>query len=211
MKSIPARILCLCVLTSTVAQAQFVRGYGLKAGAVSATQSWEYSVNINFPVERRWGVDAGAYMEVLDLPYISLLAEAHYIQKGFSITGLVTTEAQPDGWGEYITRRPRVDYLSFPLLAKLRFEMGTVTPYFFTGPRVDFLIAKDPEGTQAVLDNFKGTDIGGTVGAGAEVPLPMVHAALIEFRYSPSFNEAYSSGSLTVKNQSFEILLGVRL
>jgi hypothetical protein len=204
-------VIVLCVLTSTTTHGQFVRGYGLKVGAVSATQTWDFKINVNFPAERRWGIDAGAYVEVLDIPYVSLLGELHYIQKGFSMTLPVATPAQPEGTGEYVTKRPRVDYLSVPLLMKLRFDMGVVVPYFFGGPRLDIFIAKKPEGTQAVLDKFKSTDVGVSLGAGLEVPLTIVSAALVEFRYSPSFNEAFSNNNLTVKNQSIELLLGVRL
>ena len=81
-------------------------------------------------------------------------------------------------------------------------DMGMVVPYFFVGPRLDILIAKEPEGIQAVLDNFKNTDVGVSPGAGFEVPLTIISAALVEFRYSPSLNEAFSNNNLTVKNQS---------
>jgi len=202
MKSRIVGIVCLCVFISTIARTQFIRGYGLKVGAVSATQTWDYKINVNFPTERRWGIDVGAYVEILDIPYISLLGELHYIQKGFSITLPVTTLAQPGCTGEYVTKRPRVDYLSVPLLVKLRLDMGMVVPYFFVGPRLDILIAKEPEGIQAVLDNFKNTDVGVSLGAGFEVPLTIISAALVEFRYSPSLNEAFSNNNLTVKNQS---------
>ncbi len=211
MKSRIIKMICLCIVVSTIVHAQFIRGYGVKVGAVSATQTWDYKINLNFPTERRWGIDVGGYLEILDIPFMSVLGEVHYVQKGFSFTLPVTTAAQPDGTGEYITKRPRVDYLSIPLLAKVRFDMGTFSPYIFGGPRVDFLVAKAPEGTQLVLDNFKSTDVGVSIGVGIEVPLPVVSAALAEFRYSPSFNDAFNNNNLTVKNQSFELLLGVRL
>ncbi len=201
----------LFVVTSMSMNAQLIRGYGLKLGAVSATQIWDYKIDVNFPTERSLGIDVGAFIEVLEIPYVSVLVELHYIQKGFSFTSLVTTPAQPMGTGEYITKKPRVDYLSIPLFAKLRFDIASLYPYVIVGPRWDFLIAKVPEGTQNVLDNFKSTDFGVSIGGGIEVSLPVVSAALVEFRYSPSFNEAFSNMNLSVKNQSFELLLGVRM
>jgi hypothetical protein len=204
-------IIFICGVLTSATNAQFIRGYGLKIGAVSATQTWDYKTNTKFPADRRWGVDAGGYIEVLNIPYISLLGELHYIQKGFSMTLPVTTISQPDGTGEYITLKPRVDYLSVPVLAKLRFDLGKVFPYLLAGPRFDFLISKNPDGFQAVIDNFKNIDFGISLGAGFEVPLKFIKSVLAEFRYSPSFTEAYSGSSLTVKNQSFEILIGIRL
>lgn len=202
-------ILACCVLTSST-NAQFIRGYGLKFGAISATQTWDYKTSTKFSPERRWGIDAAGYIEVINLPYFRLLGELHYIQKGFSITLPVTTISQPDGTGEYITLKPRVDYLSVPILAKLRFDLGKVTPYLIAGPRFDFLISKNPDGFQSVLDNFKSKDIGISIGSGFEFSLKFIKSVLAEFRFSPSFSEAYSSNTLTVKNQSFEFLLGVR-
>lgn len=204
-------IMSLCLFSTIAAQGQLVRGWGVKVGAVTATESWDYTVNINFPADRRWGLDVGAFIEFLDVPLISVLGEVHYIQKGFSQTLPVTTAAQPDGTGEYITMKPRVDYISIPVLAKVRFDLGLISPYVIAGPRFDFLVGKDPQGYDAVLDNFKSGDVGISVGAGTEVLLPILPPLLAEFRYSPSFSEAYNSNALTVKNESFELLLGVRL
>jgi hypothetical protein len=202
------RIICACVLVSTVTHAQFVRSCGLKVGAISAKQTWNYKINFHFPAESRWGIDAGVFVEVFDLPYISVLGELHYIQKGFSITGPATIFAMPEGTGEYITEKPRVDYLSIPLLAKLRFETAAVIPYFVAGARLDFLLGREPKW---LFDNFRSIDVGASVGAGLEVPLKIVPSILVEFRYSPSFSEAFSSYHLTVKNESLELLMGVRL
>ncbi len=211
MKTNIAAILCLCFVAPIIAHGQLTRGWGIKVGAVSATESWDYTADINFEADRRWGLDLGAYVEFLDVPVISVLGEVHYIQKGFSQTLPVTTTAQPLGTGEFITMKPRVDYLSIPVLAKLRFDLGLVSPYIIAGPRFDFLLSKDTEGYGDVLDNFKSQDVGISVGAGAEVALPILPALLAEFRYSPSFSEAYNSNLLTVKNESFELLVGVRL
>ena len=204
-------ITCTAVLMAPESQAQFMRGFGLKVGAVSATQKWQYWSNSQLSTGPRWGVDAGVFVEALDIPFVSVLAELHYIQKGFTTTLPVTTAAQPDGTGEDITFKPRVDYLSLPILAKVRFEVGSFTPYVFAGPRVDFFLSNTDDGFALVLDKFKKTDVGVSIGIGAEVPLSFVSYLLAEFRYSPSFTESFASGSLNVKNQSIELLLGVQL
>jgi hypothetical protein len=192
-------------------QAQFIRGFGLKVGAVSATQTWQYWSNSQLSTDPRWGFDAGIFVEALDLPFLSVLAELHYVQKGFTNTLPVTTEAQPDGTGEEITFRPRVDYLSLPILAKIRFDVGFFTPYVFAGPRVDFLLTNTDDGFGLVLDKFKKTDVGVSIGMGVELPLSFVSHLLAEFRFSPSLTEAFKNGSLKVKNQSIELFLGVEL
>jgi hypothetical protein len=198
------------ILFPSYAGSQLLRGYGVKVGAISATQTWDYNVDITIDAERRWGLDVGGYVELFDTPYLSLLGEVHYVQKGFTFTAIVSSINQPDGTGEYLTVRPRVDYLSLPLLIKLRFDMQVVSPYVIVGPRLDLLIAKDPQGFQAVLNEFKAIDVGLSLGAGAEVPTSFLSSVLLEFRYSPTFNTSFSNAFLTVRNQSFELLLGVR-
>jgi hypothetical protein len=204
-------MLCAILFTTPAVHAQIIRGYGLKLGAVSASQTWDFDFNVNLPVEARWGYDAGIFVEVLDMPYFSVLAEVHYIQKGFSVTLPITTPVFPEGTGQYATLRPRADYLSIPLLAKVRFETGLIDPCLYAGPRFDILIGSKAEGANAVFDELKGTGTGAVVGAGVEIPTAFVPSLLAEIRYSTSFDDAFVNNHLTVKNHSFEILVGVRL
>jgi hypothetical protein len=206
-----AGLITLCFFISMVAHAQFLTGFGIKGGVASAKQIWDYKMNINFPTETRRGIDAGVFVEILNSPCFVILAELHYVQKGFKLTLPMTILAQPDGTGEVVTKKPRLEYLSFPLIGKLRFHTGAIIPYVFGGPRLDFLIGRKTEGHQAVLDHLKSIDAGVSVGLGIEVPLTIVPAVLVEFRYSPSLSEAFSNDALTVKNQSIEFLLGLRM
>lgn len=140
-----------------------------------------------------------------------MLGELHYIQKGFTEKLLETTNAYPEGTGRYITLKPRVDYLSLPLLARIRYNMGTVSPYILIGPRFDFLIWNDPKYVGSIFDKFKKNDIGISAGAGIEISTSTIQAVLFEFKYCPTFSKSYSSDMLTIKNQSFELLFGIKL
>ncbi|MBA4313118.1 MAG: hypothetical protein C0417_10870 [Chlorobiaceae bacterium] len=211
MKTQILKFICIIILASTCTQAQFIKGYGFKVGAVSATQTWNYNIDIHRDMENRWGIDAGVYVELLDLPYISILGELHYIQKGFMEEIPITTMDQPEGTGRYLVSKPRVDYLSLPLLAKIRYNVETVSPYILIGPRFDFLIGKEPDGYEIIYNKFKKNDMGISVGVGIEIPTSTIQAVLFEFKYSPTFNNSYSNDILTIKNQSFELLVGIKL
>jgi hypothetical protein len=202
-------VICLVLLISTVTQSQFIRGYGFKVGAVSANQTYDYNIVFDFSPDNRWGFDVGAFVELLDIPYISVLGELHYIQKGFSEKFQETSPDDPAGTGRYITLKPRADYFSIPVLAKIRFELGPIVPYIIGGPRFDFLVGKEADGFEAVIDHLKSADVGISVGGGVEVKLPAGPAILGEIRYSPDFTNAFKSSTLTVKNQSVELLVGV--
>jgi hypothetical protein len=211
MRSTLVILLCAIIFAPSESQAQLIKGFGLKAGVVSATQTWSYWTNSELPTDAHWGFDSGLFVEALDLPLFSLVVELHYVQKGFSTTFTVTTPAYPEGTGKEMTLQPRVDYLSLPVLAKFCFDAGAFTPYIFGGPRLDILITHTDDGFALVFDKFKKVDAGFSLGAGAEVPIAFGANLLTEFRYSPTVTEAFSNGSLKVKNHSIELLVGVKL
>jgi hypothetical protein len=210
----PKYFLILVVLlgapSSTHAQ-QLVRSYGIKLGAVSANQTWHYTSASDLTTDYRWGVTGGAYLELLDIPLLSLVAEIQYTQKGMAFSAPVTTETQPNSTGQFITMSPRVDYLSVPLLAKLRLPSSIITPYLIAGPRADVLVSKQGDGFSAVVDKFKSTDIGGTFGVGVELHTLLPVGLLAELRYNASFQDSFKNEFLTVRNRSFDFLLGLQL
>lgn len=154
---------------------------------------------------------SGVYLELLDVPLISLVAEIQYTQKGMTFSIPVTTESQPNGTGKFMTISPRVDYLSVPLLAKLRLKWLLFTPYLIAGPRADVLVSRRGGGYEDVVDKFESTDIGATFGVGVELHTLLPVGLLAELRYNPSFRDSYKDDFLTVRNRSFDFLLGLQL
>ncbi len=185
---------------------------GLMLGAATATQSFDYAANLDFPTEYRWGVDAGVFFEPVSLSLLSVSAELHYIQKGFYQRTLITTAYQPEGNGSYWTNRTRLDYLSIPVLAKLRLPARSFSPYLLAGPRLDVLVgrAAHEPGLDSVYGELRRTDLGASFGVGVELASPALPGILAELRWSPSFTRAFNNGLLVVRNRSFEILAGVR-
>jgi opacity protein-like surface antigen len=141
---------------------------------------------------------------------LSALIELQYTQKGMTESIPITTESQPDGTGEFITKRPRVDYLSIPILVKARFSTPVIVPYLVAGPRFDILLSMKGDGFDVVVDKFKTSEFGATLGFGVEVTFWHPIGVLAEFRYNPSFGDAFSSNFLRVKNRSLDFLLGAR-
>ena len=191
-------VLLLCVSTSS---AQILKSYGMKVGAVEAIRTFEYTGNISLPTDNRWGLDVGIFAELFNTPHFTMLTELHYIQKGYSSTELVTTAASPDGDGTYSTLRPRSDFLSFPIMGKLRFGSDEFEGYGLIGPRLDFLL------NASELD-YSSPQFGGTLGVGIQFKVSSSPQFLIEGRYSPNFGNAFESQNLAVKNRSFEFLIG---
>lgn len=194
----------------SVTHAQLRESYGIKVGAVGANETWT-GFGATWNTENRWGFTADAYAEIPFFSFLSAQGEIQYTQKGMNYSVPITTVAQPDGSGQYRTISPRIDYISIPLLAKLKIPLKSVTPYVLVGPRFDFLITSEPDGLDAVVNNFDKMDYGLTVGAGIELNSLFPFGILAEFRYNPNAYDSYQSGYETVRNRSIDFLVGVRL
>jgi hypothetical protein len=190
--------------------AQSLRSIGIKAGTVAANQVWNYSnpelSGINIGDQTRWGSDFGVFAEWLNIPWISIITEVHYIQKGFTDKIQITTEDLPDGTGEYLVFSPHVDYTSIPILIKIRKELLGISIYVIAEPTYDILVAQENSWYGLVLDKFSKTELCATFGFGVALPLVFDTKVGTEVRYIPSLQNSYSTEYLTVRNRCLEFL-----
>ncbi len=198
------------LLAQSGAHAQLKESYGMKLGVVGANQTWNDYGTV-WKTDNRWGFTADAFIEVPFFRYFSAQAEIQYTQKGMSYSQPMTVISQSPLPVQSRTFSPRIDYISIPLLAKVKFPFSTVTPYILVGPRFDFLVYADPDGLGPVVNNFDNMDYGLTVGAGIEFDSVLPFGLLAEFRYNPNSYDSYDSGQLSVRNRTVDFLVGVRL
>jgi len=208
----------------SVGASQSIKRCGAKVGATSSTWDWQTGGSTNQGVDARLGIDVGAYVEWFNVPAFSLISELHFVQKGMKEDIPITTQQYPNGTGEFVKHSIRLDYLSFGILPKVRFETGVAEVYGIAGLRVDISLSnnvavegREPLRTQSaqsfqyLVDRFKNPEVGGTVGIGVQsdslLPLPVG----IEVRYSPNFQNGYSTSIWTIRNTSFEFLLIVSM
>lgn len=194
--------------------AQLIRSYGVKSGIARAAQDWTYSrsslaYGLTVFDKSRMGLCIGGYVEWFNLPFISIISEIDYVQKGARDEFVVTTAENPDGTGQLKTVTPRIDYLSMPLTGKLRLETAALTFYAFGGPRIDFVVGRNEEGSGSVFRELKSPEFGISVGAGFDIPILFALKIGGEVRYSCSPQYAYSNQYLTVQNKSTEFLLTI--
>lgn len=211
MKTTKLIVVVSVLMLHSTTHAQLVRGYGLKLGVTAANQSWHFADTPELLTDNRWGFTASGFLEFLDLPFLSAVVEVQYARKGMSESIPITTESQPEGTGQFITKRPRVDYLSIPFLAKVRFSTPVITPYLIAGPRLDFAVSKNGDGYDVVIDKFESSEFGVTLGVGVEISSLLPISVLAEFRYNSSLKDSFNNNFLTVRNRSLDFLLGVRL
>ena len=128
------------------------------------------------------GLVLGAFAEAPVLPgFLYVQPELNYIQKG---GGAV-----------------RMNYLDFPLLAKIRFIMPRVRPFVLGGPRLAYLLSTDGLPKSA----FSAVELGITLGGGAQYMLSDTTYASLTARYTFAVNEAAPAW----KTNGFEILAGI--
>ncbi len=195
-----------------VADAQLLRSYGLKLALTSANQDFHYTTPGPFETKRRIGVNAGAFAEWLNIPLLSIVTQVEYAQRGMGVEFVLTgpTSLAPIG-AEMIYSR--VDYLSIPVMAKLRFQAGLFSPYIIAGPRADFMLgySSDRNSSNDVYDGFRKSILGDTVGLGVGMAGIIPVRFLTEIRYNFDLQDSFSNSALTVRNNAVDIWLGVEL
>ena len=204
-------ILLITISPYSNLHAQLLQSYGLKVGVVGANQSWRFLGVPELPTNNRWGFTASAFLEFFDHSSLSVLLEVQYTQKGMSESIPLTTESQPEGTGEFRTIRPRADYISMPLLVKLRYPQSVLSPYLIAGPRVDRLLYTRGDGYDAVVDKFHTFEFGATIGIGLENTSLLPVSVLAEFRYNASFTHSFRNDYVNVTNRSIDFVVGVHL
>jgi hypothetical protein len=210
MKRVLFLLLMFFAVISHETSAQFMKHFGVKAAVTSANQDFDYSQMADLQMKRRVGFDVGVFAEWLDIPVLSIISQVEYAQRG---SGMEFVETGPSGPQSIGTKKlySRLDYLSVPILVKLRLQTSTITPYILAGPRLDILVSyQSDEGVlNLVYDQFKKTTLGGSVAVGVQIQSLLPVTILAEARYSIDLSDSYETNLLKVRNNAFDLWLGV--
>jgi hypothetical protein len=211
MKKVIFLILTFEIFVLQSGNAQLIKSYGFKVAFTSANQKFDYTYLTNIETKSRVGFNVAIFAEWLNTPFISLVTQGEYTQRGMGME-FNRTGNSPDIIGTSINYN-RVDYLSIPVFVKLSLPVEPINPYLIVGPRIDFLLGyKSDEGTfNAVYDGFSKTMTGASFAVGLDLKTLLPLAILIEARYNVDFKDSYSTQYLTVRNNSFDIWIGIDL
>lgn len=204
--------LAIAILISQ-SNAQLLRSYGVKLAYTSASQSFDYPhppwPGFGPDLRRREGLCGGIYAEWLNMPFVSIVTELDYVQRGMGQLLWVTMNDPRPLYS--VIRENRLDYLSFPFLFRGTLPNGALSPYVFFGPRIDILLSYRDEAIsgKSIYEDFKTTIWGGSAGVGVQLDTGLPEAFLLEFRYNSDFVNSYDTDLLKVSNNAFDIWLGV--
>lgn len=210
-----------------VAHAQFLKNVGVKFGVNSSSARLDDTSN-SFEIEtgRRTGVQAALFAEWFNAPSFSLVTQVEYVQRGFSEEQFITTENSPEPVAK-AKANSRLDYVSLPLLVKLRLPEVNSGPYLVVGPRVDFLVNRvagefdfppyvnqfgllvKESATSGWGDFYNDHNLGGTAGVGFASGKFAGATLQLEVRYNFDFTDQAEFELLDAKNHAFDLWLGV--
>ncbi len=211
MKKLLIAVLLLGIYSTSYAQ--FLKSFGFKAGGTVSNQKWDYAPQgaISIAPDSKIGFNAGVFAEFLNLPFISLVGEVNYVEKGMQMDIIVTSINNPDG-GEEKLWKAGFNYLNFSLLAKVRLDGIIFTPYLLAGPKADFEISKSGEFITdgSAFNEFKKSRYGFKAGIGTEVKLFKINF-IAEVLYDADFGSLYEGGFLKVTSSAVDFRTGVSI
>ncbi|MBN2367235.1 MAG: PorT family protein [Calditrichaeota bacterium] len=192
---------------------QILKGYGLKIGLTIANQDFDYTNHLlRLDSKYRAGINAGFFMNLLEMNFIELAPEINYTQKGMKHEVPFTTPQDPGGEaGESRTNYVRLDYLNFRISGKFKYPLPAVTPFFLLGPRVEYKINdKMDAGYRIIYDKYDDILYGLSAGFGIAISSLVSTPLIAEFIYNYDFNTPYQTDNLAVRNIDFEMRLGIQ-
>jgi len=211
-------LIVVASLISSSASAIPFKHWGVKVGYTAAEQNWEHDWISNDDISMRPGFHVGVLSDWFDYKGLSLNVGIQYEQKGMNETINLVDEGGHD-LGER-TFTSRLDYISIPLLVKYSREWDEVSAYLLAGPRFDiFLGYADGDGdlVYGIEDEYKDFVFGLSGGFGIERRILSLQTIFVEFVYNYDPLWLYESTNIMtgnafkVKNQSFNISIGIRL
>lgn len=185
-------LLLMLVLQISAMYGQVSFEKGFVAGLSSSTI--DFKPDANLQVESNTNVLAGIYGEAVLPGPLSVQLNMLYLQKGASLK-------VEDGEDVY-----SVNYLEFPVLAKLSFAMApTVSYHLYGGPAFALKLSETIPGsddTAPLEDAFKSSDLGVAVGAGFSVSTGK-GALNIGARYTLGLSNVFTNNNTDIDDDKF--------
>ncbi len=181
-------------------------GYGIKAATTYPNYEWRthYPGQISPELSSLQGYNVAIYAQWFDLPYLSIITQLEYAERGNSSTYTFEDPLHPR------TQNNRVSYLSLPVFAKLTPINTPVRPFLLAGPRIDYLAGKEIEDVGLGLyDHLKTWVLGYTMGVGLESNKLFGVNITLEARYNGDITNSFHGSGIEIFNKAFDFWLGI--
>ena len=208
-------MLAIFLLCASIAKATDL-SMGFKAGPAMSNQDFDYKSGFTWDFDYRSGLEAGGFIEVPLVRGISIQSAFLYCPGGFKAE-VPEVDELGVATGRSVTVKPRIDYLSVPVVVRASPSSKKVAPYLIAGPRLNFQIGVDGSYFADVYSDIAEITIGLTLGVGTEMRINRKAAILVELQYCPDFTNLYDPDTAppdatlgSIKNRAISILVGVK-
>lgn len=209
MKKTVVTLFALILLLSSNSLAQFKIGprFGINLSSISNEPDYPTGVeqssqlNLMFGAAAELGIAGPMYVEV----------EILYVQKGEEISGFVNN--QP---AEQVAT---ASFLEIPILAKVKFPLGVVSPYAFIGPNIGLLLSATQEltvqgqsqGEVDIKESLSSIDFALDFGGGVGFNIAPLITLTFDARYSLGLSNILDNPqqpNASLKTSGIQFLLG---
>ena len=203
----------LLIAFAPVVKGQTPAIYGLKAGVLVANQSWRYT-NLDYTLETEpdGGLAVAIFVEAFKGEHFSFQLDLAYLEKGSTTTTESITinhlENNSLEVNEGDIKTSDFSYISISALARYRFDLEHLVPYFLLGPRLDFLVNYQTD-SKYPLEDQNGTILGLTLGGGLEYRLKQFHL-FAEIQFQPDLSPVTNEDPLLINNNTLSFTIGIR-
>jgi len=203
----------LLIVFAPVVKGQTPASYGLKAGLMVANQSWKYT-NLDYTLytEPDGGLAAAFFVEAFKGEHFSFQLEVAYLEKGSTTTTESITINHLENnrlmVNEGDVKTSDFSYISIATLARYRFDLEHLVPYFLLGPRLDFLVNYGTD-SDYPLEAQNGTILGLTFGTGLEYRFKQFHL-FAEIQFQPDLSPVTNEDPLLINNNALSFTIGFR-
>lgn len=210
-------VIAITLMAAASANAQFYKGFGIKAGTSIASQTFTYSGEAADFSKYKFGFTAGIFKEITLIPNLKTQIGINYSRKGLLIE-LIETDEFGNLTGNKGYGHLNYDFITAELYGKYNFINSKINPYILAGLRIDFYLSqhnffRGSNGND--IEDQNGTPVtnnkifGASLGAGVEYQASKLFSLFLEGTYNPDFTDIYNGGS-TIRGRSFDIRTGIK-
>jgi len=216
-------VLTLMAMSVASAQAQFYKGFGIKAGTSIANMDYTYPTTAIVDNEYRTrnnkiGLTIGIFKEIKLIENLKAQIGINYSRKGNTLE-LKELDGFGNRTGNTFNNYHNFNFFTAELYSKYNFLKSKINPYILAGLRMDFYISQEITSSAGNMQlEFLTPDpvtnnkiFGASIGAGIEFPATKEFSLFLEGTYNPDFTYITDGDNgFKIRGRSFDIRAGIK-
>jgi hypothetical protein len=216
-------VIVLTLMAVASVQAQFYKGFGIKAGTSIANMDYTYPTTAIVDNEYRTrnnkiGLTIGIFKEINLIENLKAQICINYARKGNTLE-LKELDGFGNPNGNTFNNYRSFNFITVELYGKYNFLKSKINPYILAGLRMDFYISQVISSSAGNMQlEFLTPDpvtnnkiLGASIGAGIEFPATKDFSLFLEGTYNPDFTYITDGDNgFKIRGRSFDIRTGIK-